>query len=134
MQMDSRRMCPHCRAFITIDDRICPYCHEEVGPRAADVRNAGSVIGGVVPRARFNTMLILLINAGLYVATVSRRTPAASPKGRRGLHARCRVAPACEIPHCTMPDEALSPRYPAPEWGRPQVAAHISKTPGPAPG
>jgi rhomboid protease GluP len=70
MQMDSRRMCPHCRAFITIDDRTCPYCHEEVGPRAADIRNAGSVIGGFIPRARFNTMLILLINAGLYVATV----------------------------------------------------------------
>ncbi len=70
MQMDSRRMCPHGRAFITINDRICPYCHEEVGPRAADVRHAGSVIGGFIPRARFNTMLILLINAGLYVATV----------------------------------------------------------------
>jgi rhomboid protease GluP len=70
MQMDSRRMCPHCRAFITIDDRICPYCHEEVGPRAADIRHAGSVIGGFIPRARFNTMLILLINAGLYIATV----------------------------------------------------------------
>src|ERR1035441_1927833 len=70
MQMDSRRMCPHCRAFITINDRICPYCNEEVGPRAADIRHAGSVIGGFIPRARFNTMLILLINAGLYVATV----------------------------------------------------------------
>ena len=70
MQMDSRRMCPHCRAFITIDDRICPYCHEEVGPRAADVRHATSVIGGFIPHARFNTMLILLINFGLYIATV----------------------------------------------------------------
>src|ERR1035441_4626971 len=70
MQMDSRRMCPHCRAFITINDRICPYCNEEVGPRAADIRHAGSVIGGFIPHARFNTMLILLINAGLYIATV----------------------------------------------------------------
>jgi rhomboid protease GluP len=63
-------MCPHCRAFITINDRTCPYCGEQVGARAVDIRNAGDVIGGFVPRARFNTMLILLINSGLYAATV----------------------------------------------------------------
>jgi rhomboid protease GluP len=31
--------------------------------------NAGSVIGGFIPTARFNTTLILLINFGLFVAT-----------------------------------------------------------------
>ena len=63
-------MCPHCRAFITDKDKICPYCNEKVGPRYAERMHAGEVIGGFIPHARFNTMLILLINAGLYLATV----------------------------------------------------------------
>jgi rhomboid protease GluP len=67
--MDPRRMCPHCRAFITDKDKICPYCNEAVGPRYAERANVGAVIGGFIPHARFNTMLILLINAGLFVAT-----------------------------------------------------------------
>jgi rhomboid protease GluP len=67
--MDPRRMCPHCRAFITDKDKICPYCNEAVGPRYAERANVGAVIGGFIPHARFNTMLILLINAGLFAAT-----------------------------------------------------------------
>jgi rhomboid protease GluP len=67
--MDPRRMCPHCRAFITDRDKICPYCNEAVGPRYAERARAADVIGGLIPQARFNTMLILLINAGLFVAT-----------------------------------------------------------------
>jgi rhomboid protease GluP len=63
-------MCPHCRAFITTKDRVCPYCNEKVGPRAAELNAAGGVIGGFIPHARFNTMLILLVNGGLFVATV----------------------------------------------------------------
>ncbi len=62
-------MCPHCRAFITTRDRVCPYCGEKVGPRAADVRDASGIIGGFIPHARFNTVLILVINFGLYLAT-----------------------------------------------------------------
>jgi rhomboid protease GluP len=70
VEMDSRRMCPHCRAFITTKDRVCPYCNETVGPSAA-ARNesSGGFIGGFIPQARFNTVMILLINAGLYAAT-----------------------------------------------------------------
>lgn len=63
-------MCPNCRAFITDKDKICPYCNEAVGPRYSERANVGAVIGGFIPHARFNTMLLLLINAGLYVATV----------------------------------------------------------------
>jgi rhomboid protease GluP len=63
-------MCPHCRAFITNQDRVCPYCNETVGPRYAERARAEGVIGGFIPHARFNTMLILLINGGLFVATV----------------------------------------------------------------
>ena len=49
--MDKRRMCPHCRAFITTDDRVCPYCNERVGPKAMDLRNAGGMIADLPTRA-----------------------------------------------------------------------------------
>ncbi len=62
-------MCPHCRAFITANDRVCPYCNETVGPRAIDRRDPGSILGGFIPHARYTTVIILLINFGLYVAT-----------------------------------------------------------------
>jgi len=68
--MDQRRMCPHCRAFITVKDKVCPYCNERVGPRATELRDAGATIGGFIPHARFVTMIILVINFGLYLATV----------------------------------------------------------------
>src|SRR5579871_4506721 len=66
--METRRMCPHCRAFITTSDRTCPYCNEAVAPPASR-RSAGQALGGFIPQARFNTVIILLINFGLYVAT-----------------------------------------------------------------
>jgi rhomboid protease GluP len=66
--METRRMCPNCRAFITTRDRVCPYCEAQVGPRAADFRNPSDV-AGLIPHARFTTVVILLINFGLYVAT-----------------------------------------------------------------
>ena len=62
-------MCPHCRAFITTDDRVCPYCDTPVGPRAVDRRDTGQLVGGFIPHARFTTTIFLLINFGLYVAT-----------------------------------------------------------------
>jgi rhomboid protease GluP len=65
--MDPRRMCPHCRAFITVKDRVCPYCNEVVGPRAVD-RDPKALLGGFIPHARFVTVMILLVNFSLYVA------------------------------------------------------------------
>jgi rhomboid protease GluP len=70
--MDSRRMCPHCRAFITSNDRVCPYCNEKVGPRAVERGDGGTLLGGLIPQARFFTMIILVINFGLYAATAIR--------------------------------------------------------------
>jgi rhomboid protease GluP len=67
--METRRMCPHCRAFITTSDRVCPYCNERVGPRAVERRGGGPLLGGFIPHARFVTVMILLINFGLYAAT-----------------------------------------------------------------
>jgi rhomboid protease GluP len=68
--MDSRRMCPHCRAFITDQDRVCPYCHEKVGERAIDRRSPADALGGLIPQERFTTSMILLLNVGLFIATV----------------------------------------------------------------
>lgn len=60
-------MCPNCRAFITVDDKVCPYCDARLGPRVIDQRAPRDV--GFIPSARFTTVVILLINAGLYAAT-----------------------------------------------------------------
>jgi len=62
-------MCPNCRAFITTSDRVCPYCNAQVGPRAVDRRNAGEILGGLIPQARFTTVIILIINTALFAAT-----------------------------------------------------------------
>src|SRR5438552_942268 len=61
-------MCANCRAFITTDDRVCPYCDAPVGPRAVDKRNPGEVLGGLIPHAHFTTVILLLINFGFYIA------------------------------------------------------------------
>ncbi len=61
-------MCPHCRAFITINDRICPYCDTPVGPTARD-RLGGTLVAGIIPTAQFATIVILTLNVGLYLVT-----------------------------------------------------------------
>ncbi|MDP9054444.1 MAG: rhomboid family intramembrane serine protease [Acidobacteriota bacterium] len=63
-------MCPNCRAFITDKDRSCPYCGQQVGPRAIDIRQPGEILGGLIPPAHFTTVLILLINAGFFAGTL----------------------------------------------------------------
>ena len=67
--METRRMCPHCRAFITTSDKVCPYCNESVAVRQVRHDDATGVIGGFIPQARFNTVIILVINFGLYLAS-----------------------------------------------------------------
>lgn len=61
-------MCPNCRAFITTDDKVCPYCDQPVGMRAVDRRTAADAMAGVIQGDGFLTKLLLLINAGLYLA------------------------------------------------------------------
>ncbi len=65
-------MCPHCRAFITTDDKICPYCNTEVAPRAYRPAPPSDALGGLIPQARFATVVLMLINTGLYVLTLLR--------------------------------------------------------------
>ena len=69
-ELDKRRMCPNCRAFITTDDKVCPYCGLKQGARAVDKRAPADVLGGLIPHARFTTVMILLVNTGFYIATV----------------------------------------------------------------
>jgi len=61
-------MCPNCRAFVTTSDKVCPYCDAQLGARAVDRRAPGEILGGLIPQARFTTILILLINTGLFLA------------------------------------------------------------------
>jgi rhomboid protease GluP len=77
--METRRMCPHCRAFITTSDKVCPYCNESVAPRRVERGTGGPILGGMIPHAGYLTILILLINTGLYLATALY-----SSKGGRG--------------------------------------------------
>ena len=62
-------MCPQCRAFVTSSDKVCPYCDSKLGPRAIEMRAPGDALGGLIPHARFTTVIILLINFGLYLAS-----------------------------------------------------------------
>jgi rhomboid protease GluP len=71
-QMETRRMCPHCRAFITTSDRVCPYCNEKVGPRAIDRRSPSPILG-FIPHAQFVTSVILLINIAIFIASMLNR-------------------------------------------------------------
>ncbi|MBI1899215.1 MAG: rhomboid family intramembrane serine protease [Acidobacteria bacterium] len=68
--MSSHRMCPHCRAFINAGERVCPYCNAEMSPRrrSATLRPRVSS-GGWLANVEFATLVILLINFGLYLAT-----------------------------------------------------------------
>lgn len=61
-------MCPNCRAFVTTSDKVCPYCDAKIGPRAIEMRSPSDALGGLIPHARFTTVMILLINFGLFVA------------------------------------------------------------------
>ncbi len=63
-------MCPNCRAFITTSDRTCPYCAQPIGPRAIDARQPGAIMGGLIPQAHFTTVLILVVNFGLFIGTL----------------------------------------------------------------
>jgi rhomboid protease GluP len=87
-EVEQRRMCPNCRAFITIKDKVCPYCDVKLGPRAIDVRMPSDILGGLIPHARFTTTVILLINFGLYLAMVVYSMRAGNESAFMGLDGR----------------------------------------------
>ncbi len=62
-------MCPHCRAFISADDKICPYCSEKTGARAAE--EAVLPMESMVPEHSTITLLFLLVNAAFFIASMA---------------------------------------------------------------
>ena len=50
-------------------DRTCPYCGERLGGSVARQNTEGELVGGIIPQAHFTTILILMVNVGLYIAT-----------------------------------------------------------------
>ncbi len=62
-------MCPNCRAFITIADRVCPYCNAQLGPRAIDMR-ASQLAASMMPRANLTSMIVLIVNCTLFLIEV----------------------------------------------------------------
>jgi rhomboid protease GluP len=63
-------MCPQCRAFISSDDKVCPYCNETVGARAAAPLGPSQALESLVPDHSTVTLLFLLINVAFWIATV----------------------------------------------------------------
>jgi rhomboid protease GluP len=74
-------MCPHCRAFITTDDKVCPYCDTKVGPRAIELRGGGDFIMGLIPPGRFASTIILTLNVAIFLVLML----ASSRAGNGGL-------------------------------------------------
>ncbi len=62
-------MCPQCRAFISSDDKTCPYCNETVGSRAASVRPQDA-FSSMVPEHSTMTLMFLLLNVAFWVSSV----------------------------------------------------------------
>jgi len=63
-------MCPNCRAFITINDRVCPYCEASLGPRAIDMR-APAFAASFLPRANLTSIIVLAINFAFFVTQLA---------------------------------------------------------------
>jgi rhomboid protease GluP len=63
----SVRMCPHCRALIDRDAKVCPLCGEATGPTRA--RGGGGTPGhilGVIPIPTTATSVFVVANLALY--------------------------------------------------------------------
>lgn len=62
-------MCPNCRAFITMSDRVCPYCGIQLGPRVIDQR-ASQFAASLIPQANVTAMVFVIVNVALYLAEI----------------------------------------------------------------
>lgn len=78
------RMCPHCRALIDRDAKVCPLCGESTGP----IRARGSIgtpghIMGVIPIPTTATAVIVIANLAMYVISwyMTQNTEAAQLYG-----------------------------------------------------
>jgi rhomboid protease GluP len=71
-------MCPNCRAFITISDRVCPYCEANVGPRAVDLR-PNAFAASFLPSANLSAIIILAINFVFFMVELALSHSLAGP-------------------------------------------------------
>jgi rhomboid protease GluP len=81
VSVESRSICPNCRAFVSKADRVCPYCEAQLGSRAAERTSYAGAVAGLIPHARFTTLMILLINSALYMASMLFSIRAGSAAG-----------------------------------------------------
>jgi rhomboid protease GluP len=85
-------MCPNCRAFITTDDKVCPYCDIKLGARAIDLRMPDGALGGLIPAARFVNTIILIINSGIYAALMLTTINAGNERGLTDIDANTLIS------------------------------------------
>jgi rhomboid protease GluP len=71
-------MCPNCRAFITINDRVCPYCEAQVGPRAVDLR-PNAFAASFLPSANLSAIVVLAINVSFFLAQLALSSRVGDP-------------------------------------------------------
>jgi rhomboid protease GluP len=95
-QVEKRRMCPNCRAFITTSDRVCPYCEVQVAP---SYRQQSADVAGFIPKDRFTTVVILLINTGLYLAVALLSMKYVGAEGLMDFPGRILVAFGAKEPY-----------------------------------
>ena len=77
-------MCPNCRAFITISDRVCPYCEAPVGPRAVDLR-PNAFASSFLPSANLSAIIILVINLAFFLGELALQSRLEDPGIAYGL-------------------------------------------------
>ena len=76
--MANVKMCPNCRAIIDSKNKACEYCGAEVGARKSA---APSAISSLVPQDNLTTIILLLVNFGLFVETLVMTMKSASGGG-----------------------------------------------------
>jgi rhomboid protease GluP len=80
-------MCPQCRAFISSDDKTCPYCNEAIGPSAGAI-GPQDALASMIPDHATITLLFLLLNAGFWIASVMISSNQGNGNALMGLDTR----------------------------------------------
>lgn len=62
-------MCPNCRALLSPKATRCEYCETDIGRRAYKPEST-SALSRAIPQENFTTIVILIINFGLFAATL----------------------------------------------------------------
>jgi rhomboid protease GluP len=68
--VESRPICPQCRAFISRADRVCPYCDFELVPKASSPFVNSRSLSNLLPQDGQITKYLLASNLFLYLATI----------------------------------------------------------------